>query len=224
MTQAQATAATATKTTTQPATLATAELQTEQLVTDVLATIDREREREIVGRRFGLYDRKETLEQIGEMLGITRERVRQLEKSVVTRLRAAAEEGELPHIADFQTRVLELLHNTGELARVSELTAKLNDTRDDLQDDKKSDREEQARVAFLSQLCPKLAVITEDDNYYYSVGDRAIRDEKAIKASPKPSRKSPKPPIAVSLEQELAPAPASKTSLRPPLWPAFPSN
>jgi hypothetical protein len=150
------------------------ELQTEQLVTDVLATIDREREREIVGRRFGLYDRKETLEQIGEMLGITRERVRQLEKSVVTRLRASAEQGELPHIADFQTRLLELLHASGELARVSELTAKLSD---------KPDREEQARVAFLSQLCPKLAVITEDDNFYYSVGDRAVRDEKAIKAS-----------------------------------------
>jgi hypothetical protein len=148
--------------------------QTEQLVTDVLTTIDREREREIVGRRFGLYDRKETLEQIGEMLGITRERVRQLEKSVVTRLRGAAEQGDLPHIADFQVRLLDLLHESGEVARVSELTAKLSD---------KPDREEQARVAFLSQLCPKLAVITEDDNFYYSVGDRAIRDEKAIKAS-----------------------------------------
>ena len=67
-------------------------LQTEQLVTDILATIDREREREIVARRFGLFDRKETLEQIGEMLGITRERVRQLEKSVVTRLKTAAEQ------------------------------------------------------------------------------------------------------------------------------------
>jgi RNA polymerase nonessential primary-like sigma factor len=60
-------------------TTAETELVTETLVSDVLATIEREREREIVARRFGLYDRKETLEQIGEMLGITRERVRQLE-------------------------------------------------------------------------------------------------------------------------------------------------
>jgi hypothetical protein len=36
------------------------ELATEALVSDVLATIDREREREIVARRFGLFDRKET--------------------------------------------------------------------------------------------------------------------------------------------------------------------
>ena len=52
----------------------------EQMVKDVIATIEREREREIIERRFGLFDRKETLEQIGELLGITRERVRQLEK------------------------------------------------------------------------------------------------------------------------------------------------
>ena len=63
-----------------PDTLAQTELTTEQLVADVLATIEREREREIIARRFGLFDRRETLEQIGEMLGITRERVRQLEE------------------------------------------------------------------------------------------------------------------------------------------------
>jgi len=36
-------------------------ISTEQLVGDVLATIEREREREIVSKRFGLYDRRETL-------------------------------------------------------------------------------------------------------------------------------------------------------------------
>src|SRR3972149_9258788 len=68
----------------------------ESVIEDVLNTIDRDREREIISRRFGLYDRKETLEQIGELLGITRERVRQLEKAVVTRLKSAGKE--LPHI------------------------------------------------------------------------------------------------------------------------------
>ena len=85
------------------------EFVTEKLVKDVLATIDREREREIIARRFGLFDRKETLEQIGEMLGITRERVRQLEKSVVAKLKAQAEQGKVPHIAEFQAKVLGLL-------------------------------------------------------------------------------------------------------------------
>src|SRR5882762_7819201 len=151
----------------------TSPLKAEQLVSDVLATIERDREREIVSRRFGLFDRKETLEQIGEMLGITRERVRQLEKAVVTRLRSSAEQGNLPHIKEFQTRVLELLGAQGGVARISEVTAQLT---------AKPSREEQARIAFLSQLSPELAVVTEDDNFYYSVGIKSIRDEKALKA------------------------------------------
>ncbi len=148
------------------------QLETEKLVTDVLATIDRDREREIVSRRFGLFDRKETLEQIGEMLGITRERVRQLEKAVVTRLRASAEQGNLPHIADFQTRLLDALKIQGNVARISELAKQLT---------AKPGREEQARLAFLSQLSPELAVINEDDNFYASVAVKAVYDEKALR-------------------------------------------
>ena len=61
-------------------------LDIKTFVNDVLGTIDQEREKEIISRRFGLFDRKETLEQIGELLGITRERVRQLEKSIIAKL------------------------------------------------------------------------------------------------------------------------------------------
>ena len=147
-------------------------LQTAQVVTDILATIDREREREIISRRFGLFDRKETLEQIGEMLGITRERVRQLEKSVITKLSASAEQGNLPHVADFQAQLMEILEGNGSVARVSELAKQLSP---------ESNREEQARVAFLSQLSPALAVVSEDDHFYNSVGVKAVHDEKAIK-------------------------------------------
>jgi hypothetical protein len=150
----------------------TTELSTQQLVTDVLSTIDREREREIVARRFGLFDRKETLEQIGEMLGITRERVRQLEKSVITRLKTSAEQGSVPHISDFEAKVTNLLQDSGLAARVSDLTTKLSAN---------LSREEQARVAFLSQLSPQLIVISEDDDFYNSVGIRKAHDEKAFK-------------------------------------------
>lgn len=151
-----------------------ATIQTEKLVSDVLATIEREREREIIARRFGLFDRKETLEQIGEMLGITRERVRQLEKSVITRLQTAAEQGSLPHIADFQGQLSDILNNKGKVARVSDLASQLSE---------QPNREEQARVAFLSQLCPKLAVINEDDHFYNSVAVKSYADEKALKNS-----------------------------------------
>ncbi len=152
----------------------TTSLQTEEYINEILATIDREREREIVARRFGLFDRKETLEQIGELLGITRERVRQLEKSVVNRLKASAEEGEVPRIPDVETLFLEKLDEMGDVARVSKLTEKVSDTHTKL---------EQARVAFLAQLCPQLVVINEDDHFYHAVGIKAPHDEKDIKAT-----------------------------------------
>ena len=61
--------------------------QIEDAIKSILESIEKDREREIVARRYGLFDRRETLEQIGEMLGITRERVRQLEKVIVARLK-----------------------------------------------------------------------------------------------------------------------------------------
>ena len=60
-----------------------------------LDVIGQEREREIIARRFGLNGQKETLEQIGELLNITRERVRQLEKAILIRLRIAAADGQI---------------------------------------------------------------------------------------------------------------------------------
>lgn len=148
-------------------------LNTEQLVNDTLATIDREREREIVARRYGLFERKETLEQIGELLGITRERVRQLEKSVVTKLKSTAEQGELEHLPAFQAAVSTELEKLGGIARVSELATIFGD----------NNRIEQARLAFLSSLCPELSVVDDDDNFFHSVGIRAQFEAPAAKAA-----------------------------------------
>lgn len=149
------------------------ELSTEDLVIGVLGYIEREREREIVSRRFGLFERKETLEQIGELLGITRERVRQLEKAVVQRLRSAGEKHALSGIDSFQTTVLSHLGLHGQVMRISGLTAILVSD---------FNRIEQSRVAFLCDLCPDLLVISDDDNFHSSVVDNKVYNEKTIKA------------------------------------------
>jgi predicted house-cleaning noncanonical NTP pyrophosphatase (MazG superfamily) len=150
-----------------------APLQTKTITNDVLGTVvEREREREIITRRYGLFDRKETLEQIGELLGITRERVRQLEKSVITRLRMAAEQGGVPHVAELQTRMIEELQALGGVARVSDLTERLVDD---------NTRIEQSRVAFLAQLGPDLVVVTEDNDFHHSVALKTLHDEKQLK-------------------------------------------
>ena len=144
----------------------------ESVVNDVLSTIEREREREIVSRRFGLFDRRETLEQIGELLGITRERVRQLEKAAITRLKASAAKGDIPHILTIQDLLVTELNAIGKVARISDLSAKLN---------KENGKLEQARLSFIAMLSPKLAVVEENDNFYHAVGIASEHNEKAIK-------------------------------------------
>lgn len=146
--------------------------QTEKIVSDILATIEREREREIVSRRFGLFDRKETLEQIGELLGITRERVRQLEKAVTARLKATAEQGNLPGIEEFATLLADELDADGGIMRVTTLGEKIVN---------EDSRTEQARIAFIAQLCPALVVLEDDDAHYLSIGSARLFDQKSLK-------------------------------------------
>ena len=130
------------------------------VVTDVLSSIEREREREIVSRRFGLFDRRETLEQIGELLGITRERVRQLEKAVVTKLKASASKGDYAEVLKLQEVFVQELHSMGMAARVADLSSRLT---------KDNSKIDQAQISFLASLCPKLVVLDENDFYYHAV-------------------------------------------------------
>jgi predicted Zn-ribbon and HTH transcriptional regulator len=154
-------------------------LQTEKTVdftttvNDILAIIDQEREREIITRRFGLYDRKETLEQIGELLGITRERVRQLEKAILIRLKIAIEDGKVPSSASLEKQIVRQLTEMGRVARVSDLADRLLGG--------KSDARDRARIAFVAELSPNLTVVNENDNYHHAVGIADYGDEKKLK-------------------------------------------
>lgn len=148
-------------------------LDIQSAVSDILNTIEREREREIIARRFGLFDRRETLEQIGELLGITRERVRQLEKAILIRLKIAADDS-LPHIDRIEKQIIRELHEMGRAARASELAARLKG-------EATNDRDE-AHLGFIAELAPNLAVIDENDDYHHSVGIKEAHDEKQMKA------------------------------------------
>jgi hypothetical protein len=147
------------------------QLDVESAVSDILSTIEREREREIVARRFGLYDRKETLEQIGELLGITRERVRQLEKAVIIRLKTAADNG-LPHVKQIDNVLTTHLEDMGRVARISNISARLT---------KENNKLDQARVAFLAHLSPGVVIIDDSDHFFHAAGVQTAHSEKAIK-------------------------------------------
>jgi len=143
-------------------------------VSDVLSLIEQEREREIITRRFGLYDRRETLEQIGELLGITRERVRQLEKAILIRLKLAAEEGKTEVVTSLEKTFIRTLSEMGRVARTQDLADKIYA--------RATNQQERAHVAFIATLAPGLTVIDENDNYASAIGIAEYGDEKKIRS------------------------------------------
>lgn len=146
--------------------------QIEEAVKAILAHIEREREREIVARRYGLFERRETLEQIGELLGITRERVRQLEKAVVSKLKESAKVGSLPGIKEIDQTLVAALEGEGNVARISNLVKHLTG--------EAGTRLDQSRVAFLADLAPNVSLISDNDHYHQAAAITKVHDEKAV--------------------------------------------
>lgn len=144
-------------------------------VQDILGAIDQDREREIITRRFGLFDRRETLEQIGEMLGITRERVRQLEKAILIRLKIAADDDKIPAVHDAERLIVRDLSENGRAGRVQDIAARIVE--------ETPSAELKAHVAFVAELSPKLTLVNENDNYFQGVSIAENGDEKKIRAS-----------------------------------------
>lgn len=82
----------------------------------VLRALVRDRDRQILSRRFGLgIDRRHTLEEIGRDFGVTRERVRQIEKAALSKLQGSHH----PDIAKSEAILSGLLSKSGGLMPVS---------------------------------------------------------------------------------------------------------
>ncbi len=144
----------------------------ENAIKGSLNIIEQEREREIISRRFGLSGQKETLEQIGELLNITRERVRQLEKAILVRLRIGADENNIPELAAAEKLIIRNLTELGRVARVSDLAKRLYG--------RKGTAAERAKLAFLGTISSALTTIDENDLYYSALGIAEYGDAKQI--------------------------------------------
>jgi DNA-directed RNA polymerase sigma subunit (sigma70/sigma32) len=53
------------------------------LIDNIMQDLYKDRERDIIIGRFGLNGKKKTLDAIGKDYGVTRERIRQLEKGMI---------------------------------------------------------------------------------------------------------------------------------------------
>ena len=147
-------------------------VNTTDLIKIVLSVIGKEREQEIIARRYGLYERKETLEQIGELLGITRERVRQLEKIVIVKLIESLKNNPIKEYVTFENRVTNYLEENGSCARILDITNLLYNS---------SDKIDQSRILFLTSLSKQLATIDTDEHYFASVALNKAYNSKSLK-------------------------------------------
>ena len=139
-----------------------------------LKVIEQDREKEIISRRFGLTGNKETLEQIGEILSITRERVRQLEKAVLIHLQVCAEENQIPELGAAEKVLVRNLTEMGRVAKLSELADKVYG--------RETTGEERAGIYFIATFAKNLATVEENDRYHAGVGIAEYGDSGAIKA------------------------------------------
>ncbi len=139
-----------------------------------LKIIEQEREKEIISRRFGLKGKKETLEQIGEMLSITRERVRQLEKAILIRLQIAAEDNKIPELAAAEKLLIRNLTEMGRVAKLKELADKVYD--------KTATASEKTGIYFIATFSKGLVVVEENDRYEAAIGIAEYGDTAKIKA------------------------------------------
>lgn len=140
-----------------------------------LKIIEQDREKEIISKRFGLKGPKETLEQIGESLSITRERVRQLEKAILIRLQVSAEEGQIPELGAAEKVLVRNLIEMGRVARISELADKVYG--------RAATKEERTGIYFIATFSGALSVVEENDRYYAAVGIAEYGDSKKIRES-----------------------------------------
>ena len=138
-----------------------------------LNIIEQDREKEIVSRRFGLNGTKETLEQIGEMLSITRERVRQLEKAILIHLQISAEENQIPEIAPAEKLLIRNLTEMGRVAKLSDLADKVYG--------RKATASEKAGINFIATFAKGLTVVEENDRYNSAVGIAEYGNSRVIK-------------------------------------------
>jgi Holliday junction resolvasome RuvABC DNA-binding subunit len=141
-------------------------------VDKVLESIERERERDVIERRFGLTGQKETLELVGELLGITRERVRQIEKATLIRAKLSLDDGKNAAYDTIEKEIIKALVELGRAARTDDLTMKVVG---------ENDQDMRYAIVFLAELSGKILVTTENDRYYQGAVLSTDDEDRGIK-------------------------------------------
>lgn len=144
----------------------------DNVIQSILSTIERPREADIITRRYGLNGERETLEQVGETLNITRERVRQIEKATLIRIKLSLDDGKNPLFNDIEMDIVKALHEMGRAAKVDNLAVKLTGD---------SSSKTCATLTLLAELSSKMLLTSENDRYYAAIILTSERDDREIR-------------------------------------------
>ncbi|MBI2797831.1 hypothetical protein HYX70_00845 [Candidatus Saccharibacteria bacterium] len=139
--------------------------QLNALIEQSLKALKKDRDREILRRRFGITGgRIQTLEEIGQDLGITRERVRQIEKAALMRIR---EQGQHDH--ELTARLQQIMANYGGIISFDVLLNQLQAASGSA-----------PRVSFLIRLNPGFYFVDKTDHHIHLVLDASIYSERDL--------------------------------------------
>ncbi len=135
----------------------------------ILGSLRHERDRQIVSQRFSLgLDKRQTLEKIGGDLGITRERVRQIEKSATAKL----QQNPTPQLKQSDALLQKHLRANGHVNLLHDVATAIGATTP----------AERAYVTFLATLAPSIEVIDESDHFEPALAVLPEYDKKRIAA------------------------------------------
>lgn len=134
-----------------------------------LKHLRRDRDRQIIAKRFGFdLAKRQTLEKIGRDFSITRERVRQIEKAALIKLRKEASSD----VAEANANLVSYLQEQGGLALIGDVAAAFGaDTPGDA-----------AYIVFLAELAGDVAVIEGNDQLRPALGMLPKFDNKKVKS------------------------------------------
>jgi DNA-directed RNA polymerase delta subunit len=119
-------------------------------VEQILQELRRDRDRQIIARRFGFgMSRRQTLEKIGNDFDITRERVRQIEKAAIAKMRAS----QASEVARAEDLLRTIVADQGGIMLTSQVAYALGAPESDV-----------PYIVFLALLATSVELIEEDDD------------------------------------------------------------
>jgi hypothetical protein len=125
-------------------------------VEQILKELRRDRDRQIIARRFGFgLSRRQTLEKIGSDFEITRERVRQIEKAAIAKMRTS----DAADIATGGELLRAIASDQGGIVPIADVAEMLSAPENDI-----------PYIVFLAQLAASVELIDDDDDTRQAIG------------------------------------------------------